>query len=71
MDQEITFEQAMARLNEIVQELEKNEKPLNETVDLFEEGLQLVKVCSSRLQDFEQRVENLSAKEAQGSDDGN
>jgi exodeoxyribonuclease VII small subunit len=71
MDQEITFEQAMARLNEIVQELEKNEKPLNETVDLFEEGLQLVKVCSSRLQDFEQRVENLSAKEAQKSDDGN
>ena len=59
---ELTFEQAMDRLEEIVQELEKNEKPLDETVDLFEEGLNLVKTCNARLSSFETKIEELSGK---------
>ena len=37
-----TFESSMARLDEIVNELEKNERPLDESIKLFEEGLKLV-----------------------------
>lgn len=66
---ELTFEQAMDRLEEIVQELEKNEKPLDETVDLFEEGLNLVKTCNARLSSFETKIEELSGKR-ENEDDG-
>ena len=66
---ELTFEQAMDRLDEIVQELEKNEKPLDETVDLFEEGLNLVKTCNARLSSFETKIEELSGKK-ETEDDG-
>lgn len=69
---ELTFEQAMDRLEAIVQELEKNEKPLDETVNLFEEGLNLVKICNARLSSFETRIEELSGKkEAADDSEGN
>ena len=66
---ELTFEQAMDRLEEIVQELEKNEKPLDETVDLFEDGLNLVKTCNARLYSFATKIEELSGKK-ETEDDG-
>ena len=40
-----TFEDAMARLNEIVKTLEKGDSPLNESLALFEEGAGLVAAC--------------------------
>lgn len=54
-----TFEESMARLEEIVSELESNEKPLDETIDLFEEGLKLVKSCDATLKQFEKRVNDI------------
>ena len=59
---EMTFEQSMARLEEIVSQLENNEKPLEETIALFEEGLNLVKSCQTQLSSFEKKVEELSGK---------
>lgn len=53
------FEQSMDRLDEIVSELEKNEKPLDESIRLFEEGLKLVKSCNDRLKDFEKQVQTI------------
>lgn len=53
------FEQSMERLDEIVSELEKNEKPLDESIRLFEEGLKLVKSCNDRLKDFEKQVQTI------------
>ena len=52
-------EQSMERLDEIVSELEKNEKPLDESIRLFEEGLKLVKSCNDRLKDFEKQVQTI------------
>ena len=55
-----TFESSMARLDEIVNELEKNERPLDESIKLFEEGLKLVSSCNEKLNDFEKQVkENM------------
>lgn len=56
---EKTFEQSMERLEEIVRALETNEQPLDETIKLFEEGLQLVKSCDDRLKQFEKQVSDL------------
>ncbi len=61
-EKEIKFEEAMKRLEEIVALLEANEKPLDETIDLFEEGLQLVKSCDSLLKAFETRIEEITKK---------
>ena len=60
-EKEKTFEESMARLEEIVQILEQNEKPLDETISLFEEGLKLVRTCDARLKSFETRIEEITA----------
>ena len=54
-----TFESSMARLDEIVNELEKNERPLDESIKLFEEGLKLVSSCNEKLNDFEKQVKEI------------
>jgi exodeoxyribonuclease VII small subunit len=53
------FETALARLDEIVQELEKGELPLEQSLKLFEEGVKLARICSTRLEEAERKVEIL------------
>lgn len=53
------FETSLARLDEIVQELEKGELPLEQSLKLFEEGVKLARVCSTRLEEAERKVEIL------------
>ena len=51
-----TFEEAMARLEVIVTQLEKGDAPLEESLSLFEEGTALMKQCSQALDKAEQKV---------------
>lgn len=53
------FEQSLARLNEVVLSLEKGDRPLSESMALFEEGAGLVKDCSRMLDEAEQKVSLL------------
>jgi exodeoxyribonuclease VII small subunit len=53
------FEAAMARLEEIVQELEQGDLPLEQSLKLFEEGVKLSRVCNKRLEEAERKVEIL------------
>jgi exodeoxyribonuclease VII small subunit len=53
------FEEAMARLEEIVQELEKGDVPLEQSLKLFEEGIKLSGICNKRLEEAERKVEIL------------
>ena len=55
----IKFEQAMARLEAIVGELEKGDLPLDESLKIFEEGVRLSKNCLKILEDAERKVEVL------------
>lgn len=55
----VKFEQAMARLEAIVGELEKGDLPLDESLKIFEEGIRLSKNCLKILEDAEHRVEVL------------
>ncbi len=59
MEQVKTFEEAMKRLEEIVEQLEKGELPLEETLSLFEEGVKLSRFCREKLDEAEKRVEIL------------
>ena len=47
---ELTFEEAMNRLSTVVSTLEQNDQPLDTTIDLFEEGLNLVKPADKAIQ---------------------
>ena len=52
----LSFEQSMARLEEIVGLLERGEAPLEESLALFEEGTKLMRTCSAMLDKAEQKV---------------
>lgn len=56
---ERSFEEAIARLDEIVQRLETGNIALDESLSLFEEGIGLAKYCSARLDAAEGRLEVL------------
>ena len=60
-----SFEASMERLQQIVDLLEENEAPLDETISLFEEGLKLIKSCDDQLKAFEQKVEELTKAEGE------
>ena len=60
-EKKLTFEQAMARLEEIVRLLERGDAPLEEALSLFEEGTTLRKKCSTMLDKAEQKVTKLLA----------
>ena len=51
-----TFEKAMKKLEQIVQELESGDLPLEKAIKKFEEGVQLSKFCSSKLDETEKKV---------------
>lgn len=55
----INFEQSIQRLEEIVRSLEKGDMPLNESLSLFEEGTNLIAVCTNILDEAEQKVVKL------------
>lgn len=56
---ELSFEQSLSRLDEIVRHLEKGDMPLSESLALYEEGTGLIKQCSKMLDDAEQKVAKL------------
>jgi exodeoxyribonuclease VII small subunit len=53
------FEDCLQRLEKIVQELEKGEVPLEKSLTLFEEGMQLSASCRKELEEAEGKVEIL------------
>ena len=59
------FEDALRKLEEIVQRLEKGELPLEESLTLYEEGIRLSRVCHAKLEEAEGKIE-LLMKDARG-----
>ena len=55
----MSFEDKLARLEEIVAALEKGDAPLADSLHLFEEGTKLVNACSAELDKAEQQVVKL------------
>lgn len=47
--EQLSFEAALARLEETVRLLESGNVPLDDSLSLFEEGIALVKLCNSKL----------------------
>lgn len=62
MTQTFNFEEAMIRLNQIAELLENDSLPIEEAIKLFDEGLELSKLCQERLNFYEKSVTDLVAK---------
>lgn len=60
MNENLTFEQAIQRLEEIVNQLETGKCPLDESMKLFDEGTKLVAFCSDTLKTAEQKIIELT-----------
>lgn len=61
-----TFEDHVARLGEIVTELEGGDLPLESSLKLFEEGIRLARTAQATLDGAERRIEELLAVDAEG-----
>lgn len=59
----MTFEEAVAGLEQIVRQLEDGQLPLEKSLELFSEGIKLSKFCQSSLEEAEQRIMVLTAEE--------
>jgi exodeoxyribonuclease VII small subunit len=53
------FEAQLASLERIVRELERGELPLEQSLELFEQGVRLSRECQERLNEAERRIEVL------------
>jgi len=56
MTEHSSFEGSVERLEGIVRQLESEGTSLNESLQLFEEGIRLSRVCSQRLDEAEQKI---------------
>ena len=59
------FEEAVKRLQIIVEKLERGDLPLEQAMDAFAEGMQLVQTCHQKLEEAEKKVQILT-KDQQG-----
>ena len=59
MKKDVSFEDAMKRLDEIVMQMEQGNATLDESLAMFEEGTALVNFCSKKLDDAELKVVRL------------
>ena len=58
---ELSFENALKALEEVVRKLESGEVPLDESIDLYERGEKLRQHCQARLDAAQARIEKIVA----------
>ena len=56
---ELSFEEAMTKLEEIVNKLEDGDVPLEKAIQYYQEGMQLSKFCSDKLSNVEKQMEQI------------
>lgn len=58
-EQKITFEEAMAKLEQIVDRLEVGDVPLEEAITFYKEGMELSKLCHDKLKNVEEQITKI------------
>ncbi|MFF2090241.1 exodeoxyribonuclease VII small subunit [Paenibacillus sp. NPDC058174] len=60
---ELSFEEAMEQLEQIVEQLESGDVPLEKAIDLFQQGMKLSQLCGGKLEQVEKKIELLIESE--------
>lgn len=68
MSEEISFEQAVSRLEEIASRLESEEMTLDESVALYGEGMELARLCTVKLAGAKQKITELTPEISEDDD---
>ena len=61
-NKDLTYEQAMSRLESISDLLDNGEVSLDESISFFEESMELIKYCEDKLDDLKQKIEIIDNK---------
>ncbi len=59
MEDKMTFEDALEKLEEIVKELEKGDLPLDKSLEKYQEGMKLAKFCHEEIKNAESVIVKL------------
>ncbi len=62
--EDLTFEESLKRLEEIVEILEAGNTPLEESIKLYEEGMALAKSCMTRLSEAKLKLKKIQKNAA-------
>ncbi|HLS36442.1 MAG TPA: exodeoxyribonuclease VII small subunit [Bacillota bacterium] len=62
-EKELTFEEAMEQLEEIVEKLEEGDVPLEKAIDYFQEGMKLSKLCGEKLTNVQDKMTKILSEE--------
>ncbi len=57
---ELKFEKAMTRLENIVDELERGDLDIDKSLEIFEEGIKMSRLCAKKLNETEAKIQKLS-----------
>ncbi|SDW74069.1 exodeoxyribonuclease VII small subunit [Litoreibacter albidus] len=57
---EMSFEQAMSELEQVVGQLERGDVPLEDSIKLYERGAELKKRCETKLKEAEEKVAQIT-----------
>ena len=57
--EELSFEESLKQLEEIVNKLEKGDVPLDDAIDEFNNAMQLVKICNEKLNNAEESIAKI------------
>ncbi len=64
-DKQLTFEEALAELESIVETMEGGQLPLEKSLSAYKRGAELLQLCQRQLQDAQQQVKVLEAETLQ------
>lgn len=59
----LSFEEALQRLEEVVEQLENGDIPLEQSIELYQEGVLLARHCDQKLKQVQQKIEILIEKD--------
>ncbi|MCA1009635.1 exodeoxyribonuclease VII small subunit [Halobacillus halophilus] len=58
-EDQLSFEEAMKQLEDLVEKLETGEVPLEKAIQYYQEGMQLSKICSEKLGNVEKQMQQI------------
>lgn len=64
----LSFEEALSRLETIVEELEDESITLDKSIELYEEGIELSRLCTETLEEAELRIKNVAEQQSDNND---
>jgi exodeoxyribonuclease VII small subunit len=64
-NQELSFEEAMKNLEEIVEKLEEGDVPLEEAISIYKQGMNLSRLCHTKLKSVEEQLTQILNEDGQ------